>query len=227
MVATIFASWMSGCRSEEPPNLMPQSPYCASEELVLELEEQTPLELSPRDVLDRLSGTMEGEIVWSFGGEGYELGLSTDASTVPMALEVTYEGGPITFLEQELVEPDGQVNEVGVTCPDRMTIEVALSLTTSDGTLAEAWVASLVVDADPQTGEPSDPTLGVDTRFASLAGTLTVTGIEPDTWSVSESLRLETSFSDGGSSGQLHVGVTDPEGGVRMAELGAWQATTP
>ncbi|MEM7154936.1 MAG: hypothetical protein AAF799_18965 [Myxococcota bacterium] len=206
---------------------MPQSPYCEPEEVVVELDEQTPLAVSPRDVLDRVSGTMEGELVWSGGGEGVELGLSTEASTSPMTLEVTYEGGSMIFLDQELVEPEGQVNEVAVTCPDRLTIEVVVSLTASDGTLAEAWTSSLIVDADPQTGAPSDPSLAVDTPFASLHGTLSVTEIEPDTWSVSNNLRIQAAFSTGSSSGHLQVAVTDPEGTVRLAELGSWQTLPP
>lgn len=194
---------------------------------MLDIDDQTPLGVSPRDVLDRLSETMEGELDWVVAGDGYELGLNTYISPVSMTIAVTYDGGSMTFIDQEPVEPEGQLNEVGLICSDRLAIDVALALTTSDGTLSESWPSSLVVDADPRTGEPSEPRLAVDTRFTVLTGTLAITSIEPETWSVSESLRVEASFFDGGSSGQLRVGITDPEGGRRTAELGAWQALAP
>jgi hypothetical protein len=217
---------LGACESDEPLlDLMPQMPSCSSTEQDLaDVDEVSPLGSSTREILDQYAALMVGQLEWAPRGSGYEIMLSPAADAVDVSVSLTYEGGRMWFLDQEVVVPEGQVNDIGVVCPDELRIDVVLGVSTGDGALAESWGTTLVVGADPEAGEPMDPEARVDVSLVDLEGTLAVTGVEPTTWSVSDDLRVLVEFAESGSSGRIQTAVTDPEGESRTAELGAWQA---
>jgi hypothetical protein len=211
---------------ERPPDLMPQTPYCSSiEQEVASIDVVTPLGLSAREVLDQHAAPMVGQLEWTPSGDGYALLLSPGSEAVDVTVSLVYDGGWLRFLEQDVVVPEGQVDDIGVVCPDQLRIDVVLGVGTGDGALAESWSTVLVVGADPQTQAPMEPEASVDVALADLDGTLAITGIEPTTWAVSDSLRVLVEFTNGGSSGRLQTAATDPEGRSRTLDFGAWQAS--
>lgn len=168
---------------------------------------------------------MVGQLQWSPSGDGYQLLLDTGMEPMEVTISLAYEGGRISYLEQDVVVPDGQVNDIGLECPDELRVDVVMGVSTQGGELAESWGTVLVIRTDASTGEPLDPEARVDVNFADIVGTFAISGIEPTTWSVSEAMRVLVEFADGGSSGRIQTAVTDPDGRSRTAEIGAWQAT--
>jgi hypothetical protein len=106
-------------------------PYCTStEQDVADVDSMTPLGSSARSFLDPYTAPMVGQLEWTPSGEGYEILLNTGQDPVDVTVSLSYEGGRIRYLDQEFVVPEGQVNDVGVLCPDGLPIDVVLEVTT-------------------------------------------------------------------------------------------------
>lgn len=144
-------------------------PYCKDQPQVLAGLDAAVGDLKLRDLVNAASGTFPG--VWKGGSSTYAQApalpkVSPNLSGVPGNVTVSYQQGQIRFIKSEFVDctPGVACAEIGVTCVDRIEVDMQLAVNSQGGALAERWVGTLsVLDTrdpdlrDPDSGEKERP----------------------------------------------------------------------
>ena len=193
---------------EDGPSIAVCVEECRDERTALELDEPSPLGFSPEDVLAVAEGTHEAALTYSSSQEGaFQLTPGGTSTTLTMVLERT---GNATFV-QSWPGPDScypaDSQEI---CPDRLEVEVTVSLTTEDGAFDEQFAALLVAKS------PGETTLTVPLDLESLAGSFAV---EVDNDGKTALTTLDSVFAAGVFAGSV-TGLLQLERDGSHAETG-------
>jgi hypothetical protein len=100
---------------------------CKDVEQPIELDDDTPLGFTARQIVDLVTPAYSGVLTWADGG-------TTD-------LDVTVSpDGDVWFVDSEVVEGTGDTQTaMWPICEDRVAVSVAITFTTADGAFAESW----------------------------------------------------------------------------------------
>ena len=114
-----------------------EMPSCEDTSTDVAMDEVTPLGFAAEEVVPFADGDHAISFTWDQGAD------------VDGLIGVALSGGSARYVDSEAVYPEGEETPaIGIECPDRVEIDAALTLSTSDGGLAEAWNVTLyAVDA--------------------------------------------------------------------------------
>lgn len=176
------------------------SPYCEEVLSSLSSDEISPLGISMDQVLENLSSNYETPLVWQDGTEDC---LSTS---------VTPDIDTIVYVESTEVYPEPPpgvaVNDIGIYCPDYISIQATLLLQTPNGELDEELDVELFVSETEIMDTEAFQTAYFWVEFDSFEGSLiSANADETSEYSLSGglgtefigSLNMTTSGSDGDS----------------------------
>ena len=194
-----------GC-TQDDTNGGSAMPYCEDVESPLETDEESPLGVSPAVLFEMLESDYAQTVTWE------------DGTTACLETTLEVDESSIRFVESTEVYPvpenGGPVPTIAVDCPDFMAVDAVVTLTSTDGRLAESVETVLVLD------EYSED-LGI--RFYSdieeLEGTLDASS-EDEIMGMGVSGLISETFS-----GELSMQTTRPMGQMVWAEnivLATW-----
>lgn len=114
---------------------------CIDTEQIVDIDWQTPLGFSARDVVEGVAGPYATQLEWL--ENTHEVELEPAGEVVDLAIHVWYDGGEVVYV-------DRQPDPIGVATPEdcvaRMFIDVTVGLTTADGRFAEHIDTQLYFD---------------------------------------------------------------------------------
>jgi hypothetical protein len=197
-----------GCTSDET-NGGNAMPYCEEVEMSLEAAEESPLGISPADLIELLENDYTQAVTWE------------DGTTACLEATLDIDESSVRFVESSEVYPvpenGGPVPAIAVDCPDFLAVDAVVSLTSSDGKLAETLETVLVLD------EYSED-LGI--RFYNdieeIEGSLDISS-EDEIFGIGISGLITESFS-----GELSMQTTKAMGEMVLAEnhvLASWEGS--
>ncbi len=110
----------------------PNAPYCENTATVLGLDEISPLGFTGLELLELAEGTHQ---------ETFHYELDQDRDSSPLTFSIHHDGGEVRYITSEAIHLDsaGTAMDIDVECPDRVEIDVRVSLNTEDGLFDEAW----------------------------------------------------------------------------------------
>jgi hypothetical protein len=192
---------------------------CTEDVIVLDgPDAATSLGFAASDVLAYAQGSVSAPLHW-LPTEGVTYGPESGESSI--AFEVSYAGGEVRFVDAKPKESSNDGGEDlaygGDACPDRIEIDVSVTITTAGGALAETFTAPLrAVDARYAT-------LAASFEPGELAGAFAAT---PTDGSTVDSIDIDAGFSAGGTYGGIHgtMSLDAPEGvvGVGFVQYARW-----
>ncbi len=188
----------------------------------LALDEVSSLGYSAEHVLAFAEGAHSAVVEWKSGsGEAVSLDTTPEAGSTELELQVTYDGGAITFLDREIQSSSGAEGGPGLgytQCGDQLTIEVEVQLKTDNGAFDDTFPAKLTAS----TG--SLATLHVGFAPENLTGSFRTEVLAPSD-AVAKQFAVEASFVPGAFAGSITATVTGGNSQVAYAagaEFARW-----
>ena len=191
------------------------SPYCDDTVTVLGVDDVGTLGFSGQDMLALAEGTHDETFVWT-----------RTAESSALSLVVRHDGGEVRQVESEAVYPEGTTVDIGIECPDRIEVDVAVTFETADGAFAEAWDLALVAVSAGTVA--MDVVLDPDALGGSYDMNADITDPDWDDRGLWASGRFETARSSGEITGQVSGGDDDCQDGEvctawsGMVDVGRW-----
>lgn len=172
----------------------------------------SPLGFTAADALAHAEGTFVDSLHW-IAADGVVYGPESGPSTITTT--VAYEGGEVRFVDSE-IDPAALV---GIDCPDRIEVDVAVTVSSSGGALAETFTAPLraVDERHASIIQSIEPASLGGSLTASDDGGLTFAGVS-----------IEAGFSDAGRHGEVIAFFEGESGGVSSvarAEIARWPSS--
>jgi hypothetical protein len=187
---------------------------CTEATTELALDETSPLGFSADDVLAFAAGEHEAALEYDPGSsDNFTLSVGDD-TTLTLTVEPT---GSATFVDSapESFDSGGLMIDIGSDCPDRIAIDVVVTISTADGAFAEQLPGVLNAEG------PTSAELTVPLDLDALDGTFAVEVVSPEN-AVPVRTSLSATFGPGLFAGEVSGNIEMRDENVAMAMGGLY-----
>lgn len=165
----------------------------------LAFDEASALGFAASDALANLGGTSVVQVQWA------------DDTVTDGTVSLSYDGGTIELQEREWMGTgDGAAVEPAIDCADVVSIEVAVTLATSDGRLGEAWMLALELETATRAA--------LVRELDSITGSLDVESFAPPGEFTAVRAFVQIAWADGLPAGRIDGQAEGEDGDTAFAQ---------